>query len=73
MQRVIFTLLFSCSLSFLMSAWVTFINLGLVNDYLHCWAIAFANAWPAAFFCAWILNKPITYLTKQILTRFTLK
>lgn len=46
----IFTLVFSFMMSFLLSAWVTYLNLGLSNTFVQSWLTAFINAWPAAFF-----------------------
>ncbi|MEO9944861.1 MAG: DUF2798 domain-containing protein [Paraglaciecola sp.] len=69
MTRFIFTFLFSFCLSLLMSAWVTFINLGFVSDFLNYWMIAFINAWPAAFCAALILTKPVSNVTAYITTK----
>lgn len=67
MQRLIFTGLFSMCLSCLMSAWVTFINLGFSADFFFQWGIAYLNAWPAAFIASLLLNYPITKLTGAIM------
>jgi len=40
-QRVVFLLLMSFILSFLMSGWVTFINLGLASNLLSEWRHVF--------------------------------
>lgn len=69
MQRFVFTLLFSFFLSFMMSGWVSFINLGFSEAFIGQWMIAFSNAWPAAFIAAFLLNKPVTKLTGYIMTR----
>ena len=39
---------------FLMTAVITFINLGMPPDFLHRWMIAFAIAWPFATVAAFI-------------------
>ena len=49
MERIIFTALFSCCLSGLMSGWVTFINLGITDTFLSDWSMAFIKAYPMAF------------------------
>ena len=46
------------AMAFLMTALITFINLGLPPDYLRRWAIAFAIAWPFATIAA-IIAIPI--------------
>lgn len=48
----IFTAAFSFLMSFLLSAWVTYVNLGLSDTFIASWMKAFANAWPAAFVVA---------------------
>ncbi len=69
MQRLVFTGLFSLCLSCLMSAWVTFINLGFSADFFFQWGIAYLNAWPAAFVASLFLRHPITRLTDTIVSR----
>ena len=53
MERIIFTALFSCCLSGLMSGWVTFINLGITDTFLSDWSMAFIKAYPMAFVAAY--------------------
>ncbi|KTF16996.1 DUF2798 domain-containing protein [Pseudoalteromonas sp. H105] len=55
----IFTLVFSFMMSFLLSAWVTYVNLGLSDTFLQSWLTAFINAWPAAFLVAFTVAPPI--------------
>ena len=55
----IFTLIFSFMMSFLLSAWVTYVNLGLSNTFVQSWLTAFINAWPAAFLVAFTVAPPI--------------
>lgn len=47
--RLIFALLMSCLMSLLMTAWVTWLNLGSGPVFLPHWGRAFIAAWPAAF------------------------
>jgi hypothetical protein len=39
-------------MSFLLSVWVTYVNLGLSDTFVQSWLTAFINAWPAAFLVA---------------------
>ncbi|AXV67347.1 MULTISPECIES: DUF2798 domain-containing protein [Pseudoalteromonas] len=55
----IFTAAFSFLMSFLLSAWVTYVNLGLSDTFIASWMKAFANAWPAAFVVAFTVAPPI--------------
>ncbi|MBO1256328.1 DUF2798 domain-containing protein [Alteromonas sp. 5E99-2] len=48
LERTVFALFMSLLLSFLMSGWVTFINLGLRPEFITAWGQAFMLAWPAA-------------------------
>ncbi|MGX9415989.1 DUF2798 domain-containing protein [Vibrio sp. RC27] len=63
MTKLIFTVLFSCCLSFIVSAWVTYINIGLTHDFIDRWAFAFVNAWPAAFTAAYLLSSSVMKFT----------
>ena len=63
MTKFVFTVLFSCCLSFIMSAWVTYINIGLTSDFITRWALAFMNAWPAAFTAAYLLSSLVMKFT----------
>ncbi|GAA5509709.1 DUF2798 domain-containing protein [Novipirellula caenicola] len=47
-QRIIFAIAMSCVLTFLMSAWVTFINIGMIAGFANHWISAWLLAWPAA-------------------------
>lgn len=55
----VFTAVFSFLMSFLLSAWVTYVNLGFSETFLYSWLIAFINAWPAAFVVAFTVAPPI--------------
>lgn len=66
MQKLIFTLLLSLCLSFMVSGWVTYINLGLVADFTTRWAHAFANAWPASFIAAYVLSAQLPPLLNAL-------
>ncbi|QEL56925.1 DUF2798 domain-containing protein [Chromobacterium paludis] len=68
-QRLLFSLLMSAAMSFLMTAWVTWLNLGLTSDFLARWFHAFASAWPAAFIAVLLLAPPVQKLTLRLLNR----
>lgn len=67
MKKFIYTALFSFSLSFIISAWVTYINIGLTANFLEKWQIAFLNAWPAAFVCAYLLAPIVAKATHYLI------
>ncbi|MEZ9523819.1 DUF2798 domain-containing protein [Enterovibrio norvegicus] len=71
MTKLLFTALFSCAMSSMVSAWVTYTNLGLPEDFINRWGFAFINAWPASFGAAYLLNKPIMVLTQKLMRQFT--
>lgn len=48
----------STVMSFLMSLFVTYMNIGLRSDFLELWIPAFAAAWPMAF-CLAIVITPL--------------
>ena len=58
-QRILFALLMSLLLSSLMSCWVTWINLGLSNDFLSHWRQAFLGAWPVAAIIAFFIGPEV--------------
>lgn len=66
LQRIIYTLIFSFLLSSMMSAWVTFINLGWHDYFLDKWLVAFISSWPAAFTGSLILAKPVGFVADMI-------
>lgn len=47
--RLLFSIVMSALMSFLMTGWVTWLNLGFGPDYTARWMRAFVAAWPAAF------------------------
>ena len=52
--RFIQPVIMAAVMALLMTALITFINLGLPPDYLRRWMIAFAIAWPFATGAAFI-------------------
>lgn len=67
--RLIAALLMSFSLSLLMSCWVTFINLGLTEDFVAHWLKAFKLAWPAAALIAFFLGPFVQKATAFLVQR----
>lgn len=67
--RCVFALLMSLLMTLLMSAWVTWLNIGLHPDFLLRWRHAFLAAWPVAF-CAVMLCAPaVQQASRQIVLR----
>lgn len=64
--RIINTAIMSFFLSGLMTVYITFINLGMVDNFIGHWLKAWLLAAPAAFVCVMILATPVTKLTKKI-------
>ncbi|MGL5361916.1 MAG: DUF2798 domain-containing protein [Bosea sp. (in: a-proteobacteria)] len=52
--KFIFPIIMSAVMAFLMTALVTFINLGLPSNFVVLWLRAFAIAWPFAAIAAFI-------------------
>jgi hypothetical protein len=52
--RFIFPILMSGVMAFLMTALVTFLNLGMPANFIALWLWAFAIAWPCAAIAAFI-------------------
>lgn len=67
--RCVFALLMSLLMTLQMSAWVTWLNIGLHPDFLLRWRHAFLAAWPVAF-CAVMLCAPaVQQASRQIVQR----
>jgi len=65
-HRFIFAVLMSWVLTFFMSAWVTFINIGLVADFTDYWLPAWLLAWPAAGVVSFICGPTVQQLSHKI-------
>ncbi|MCX7324765.1 MAG: DUF2798 domain-containing protein [Hyphomicrobiales bacterium] len=52
--RIIFPILMAGVMAFLMTALITWLNLGFPPNYMALWLKAFAVAWPAAAVAAFI-------------------
>lgn len=68
LNRMVFSFFMSLPLAFLMTAWVTFLNLGLAPIFLEKWLIAFFMAWPAAWGVAFLFGPSVAKLTAKITT-----
>ena len=73
MHRIIFSLLMSLQLSFLMTAWVTWINLGWTSEYYQQWLHAFILAWPAAALISLFSAPEIHKLATSLSTKISFK
>ncbi|QCZ92656.1 DUF2798 domain-containing protein [Salinimonas iocasae] len=71
-QRIIFSFLMSLVLSFLMSAWVTYLNLGFVDTFVQRWMQAWLMAWPAAAIISFVFG-PAVNRTSLLLTRLVIR
>ncbi len=65
-HRFIFAILMSLVLTFFMSAWLTYINLGAIDDFSHYWIAAWLLAWPAAGVISFICGPQIHQLAHKI-------
>lgn len=67
--RCTFAFLMSLVMTLLMSAWVTWLNIGLQAYFLPRWRHAFFAAWPVAF-CAVMLFAPrVQLMSRSIVAR----
>lgn len=64
--RLTFALLMSCTMSLLMTAWVTWLNLGLSPDFLLRWLHAFWAAWPAAFVVVFFIGPKVQAFSQRL-------
>lgn len=65
-HRIIFAILMSFTLSLIMSAWVTYVNIGMHTDFVGIWMHAWLLAWPAAGIIAFISGPFIHTLAHRI-------
>lgn len=68
-HRLISTTLMSFGLSFFMSCWVTYLNLGWSSAFFAQWMTAFRLAWPAAAVTAFFLGPVVTRATHFLARR----
>lgn len=65
--RILNTALMSLMLTFMMTLWITWINVGFIAEFFHVWMHAWIMAWPAAFICVMVLAQPVLLLSQKIL------
>lgn len=65
--RLVFSCFMSLLMSSLMSAWVTWLNLGFSMTYLNRWLHAFLAAWPAAFLIVVIAAPAVQRFSQRLL------
>lgn len=65
--RLLNTALMSIALSFIMTLYVTWINLGIHQGFILHWIRAWLMAAPAAFFGVLLISTPIAALSKKLL------
>ncbi|MEK6199720.1 MAG: DUF2798 domain-containing protein [Psychrobacter sp.] len=65
--RIVNTAIMAFSLSGMMTIYITFINLGMVDGFIYYWFKAWMLAAPVAFVCVIIIASPVQKLTKRLL------
>ena len=66
-QRLLTPMLMSLLLSGLMTAWVTWLNLGFTAHFIGLWLHAYLCAWPAAFIIVVLLGPLVQRLALRLL------
>ncbi|AMJ63103.1 DUF2798 domain-containing protein [Bosea sp. PAMC 26642] len=67
--RFIFPVVMAFMMAFVVSAVITFVNLGFAPDFLSRWMRAFAIAWPSAAFVAFFALPVARAITAAIVER----
>ena len=68
--RLIQPVVMSGFMAFMMTAVITYINIGWVTDFVSRWLHAFAVAWPLAALAAFIALPISQRITRALLLRF---
>lgn len=68
-HRFIFALLMSFTLTLVMSAWITYLNIGLDPEFLSFWMHAWVLAWPVAGVVAFIAGPFLHKLAQKMVDR----
>ncbi|GAA6170114.1 DUF2798 domain-containing protein [Sessilibacter corallicola] len=66
-HRILFTVLMSGMLSFFMTLWITYINIGVGSGFVSKWLFAFLLAWPAAGIISFVVSPIAQRITAAIL------
>lgn len=69
--RVIQSVLMSFFLALFMTAWVTFLNLGVRPDFINFWATSFVFAWPAAFTISFVIGPSVAKWSHLLHSKFS--
>jgi hypothetical protein len=67
-QRIAFAFLMSLLMSFLMTFWVSWLNIGFQPDFLGKWRHAFLAAWPVAFVIVVLCGPAVMALSQRLMT-----
>lgn len=65
--RIIRPVIVAAIMAFMMTAIITYLNLGFPPDFLKRWMIAYAVAWPFATLAAFVAVPIADRLTKKII------
>jgi hypothetical protein len=66
---LVFALMMSCSMAFIMSGALTFINLGFSSDSVQRWLLIFPKAWLVAFPVVLVLAPMVRKITEKIASK----
>ena len=69
--RIIFSLCMSLLMTFLMTSWVTWLNIGFDPDFFSRWRHAFVAAWPVAFMVVVVCAPFVQSLSQRLLRRLS--
>lgn len=64
--RLINSLVMSGILSLVMTCWITFINLGMIEGFPFLWMKAWTLAWPPAFIIAFVAGPLVMKITMKL-------
>jgi hypothetical protein len=64
--RIILSLLMSFILSLLMTAWITFINVGLTQTLVSKWVYAFLLVLPLAFIISFCISRRVADVSHKL-------
>jgi hypothetical protein len=66
--RLVHSAMMSFVLCFLMTCWVTFINLGITEHFIMQWSRAFSLSWPAAFIIAFFTGPVVMKIAMKLIS-----
>jgi hypothetical protein len=62
----LFALFMSCTMAFVMTAFITWVNTGLTDGYFGRWVHAFFMAWPLAMICVLLFAGRVRALVAKL-------